>query len=364
MFDDIYSPPPSASETKTERLQNSAAQRKKDTRRKTNKPVFLVSGAVLLILVIIAAFLLKINTVTVINDGFYDTSLIEQTANDGVYRHCFFPRADSLISNLETKLPYLDGVTVETDLTNQALIIHTAYTKPAFSMKYGAKYILLNRDCKILETDLDAPRRDVPVITGADLSSAERGCRAEFTEKGTEQMIADYIEIFEAAKITNMTELDLSDKRDVKVTLADGGTVLMGDYSSNCKMKTSYLADLYQRHASEETNNLYVIEVRKTSDAFIRVLDETLPEETTEEEPVTGEDGEPLTEENAGEEETTEEPTTEETTTEEPSSAEEETESPLHGLHEDITSEAPATAAPDSSAVPAEEQTSPLQGLH
>lgn len=282
MFDDIYNTAPPTGATKTEKLNSSAQKRRKKIRRSTYLTVLIISAALILLAFIASLFLFRVQSVEIVNQtGCYKTSEIKNAANDGTYRNMFFPRGNSLKEKLEKEFPYLtiDTSAFEKDFNARTLTATAVYVEPALCIPWNGKYVVMSEDFKVLDGQQTVPTAGIPTVTGAKLTSVEEGAQANFAELSLKKVITENLQMLEDAGIDTVEELDITDTRDIKVYLSDGGTILLGT-SSISKTKTAFLKELYSRHKEEGTNNLYVIEIKNSKDAYIRVLEETLPEET------------------------------------------------------------------------------------
>lgn len=379
MFDEISqnAVTPTENLSKSERMIQSSNTRKKTEKKKNRRSVLITLLIVFIMIVVFGSLGLKSQKMTVKNnDGQYSDAEILAAAGENDFRIILFPGADSIIRNLETKLPYLDGVTIETVMTEREIDIIASYTKATLAVETDdGGYIIMNDNSKVLAEKTTEVPDGVAVVKGVTLKDYTPGKLAEYPDADIGKGLEELVQSMKRAGVEGVTEYDLTSTRDVHIYLSDGGEIRIGALDSMSETKLSYISAVYKLHKEEATPNLYIIEVKNTTNAYTRVLDETLADPGEGLELVTDEYGEPVTDEDGAyiyeiseiptdEAVTEDEPTAE--ITEEPSSEEAPTQNPLAGLHSSTT--APSTAADTT---PAQTEmtdttayTNPLAGLH
>lgn len=361
MFDDINPAAEStATGSKRDRMHQSSEYRRKKSRQSGILGIIAVGAATLILILIFCAIVFRVNKITVAGEtGRYSAAEISAAADSGKYSNMIFLDTAGIIKRVEQRLPYLDGVTVSKNWKNQTISVNAVYSNAEFAILRGNKYILLNRNCKVLETDLETKPAGVADLLGLAVSYAEPGRKVDFTStNGIDNVIA-VVTMMRQAGITGITVYDLQDINDVHVYMIDGGEISIGSISGISKTKTSFLAELYSRRKAENRDEGYLITIVDNKNATIRDVERTEPE-TEPYETVTDENGETVTNENGepvtvipGEEPSTEAATEPETTPEPP---EETTKNPLASFFSDKETTSEAGTVQTETTVPGEQE--------
>lgn len=125
--------------------------------------------------------------------------------------------------------PYVEEVEIERKLPNRIIISLKERVEYAI-ISYMGSFLFIDSQAVVLKIEESYLSQELPLITGAEFQSFTLGQRADIPNQ-EDLMMA--IRLIEAARLTdlinNISEINVSEKNNIKLITFDGIEVLMGD---------------------------------------------------------------------------------------------------------------------------------------
>lgn len=205
--------------------------KKKIKRKRKAKKVALLTALFTIVMsvgiVLVLAIFFKINTVTVKGDRVYSDKEIILNSGIEIGENLFKINEEKLNERLSKTLPYIQSVTLERQLPD-TLIVTVKATREVAAFQYGAGFILVNAEGKVLDRDASMLRDNVAVVNGAVLKGAPEGERIVVgSETDTENFVMLLKGIVESG-ITPVTEITITKDGQYELKYDDRITVKLG----------------------------------------------------------------------------------------------------------------------------------------
>ena len=205
-------------------------KKKVKRRRKAKRLALLVALATIIMsvgVVLVLSVFFKINTISIKGDRIYSDQEIIAKSGIEIGDNLFRVSEEKLCESLGKALPYIQNVTVERKLPD-TLIVNIKATREVAAFQYGAGFILVNADGKVLDRDATMLRDNVAVVSGGALKTALEGERVVIgTEKETEDFIA-LLNAMSVSGIKNITEINIAAKGEYELKYDDRITIKVG----------------------------------------------------------------------------------------------------------------------------------------
>lgn len=297
--------------SRNDRVRTSTQQRKKEKKRQNNFFVAVLFLAVVAAIGIATVLLLKINTVEVVNssDTYSDAGII---ASSGI------EAGDSMLlinpgaaaAAITTELPFIETAVIERQWPDK-VVITVEYAETAMIIDSGTGYILLNRSCKVLDDDSPVFTEMAAQVKGVKVASAVPGQQLLLEGDIDVTSLKNLAQAAEENGIEKISCYDLTKITDVTLMVDRRIEVKLGTLAS-APEKLGFCREVIKRTAGEDINHAMVIDFTADGTAYARVKkdnhvnyeEETVPEVTITDEPLTGQTASPGNE-GAVEEETT-----------------------------------------------------------
>lgn len=205
--------------------------KKKIKRKRKAKKVALLTALFTIVMsvgiVLVLTIFFKINTVTIKGDRVYSDKEIILNSGIETGENLFKINEEKLNERLSKTLPYIQSVTLERQLPD-TLIVTVKATREVAAFQYGAGFILVNAEGKVLDRDASMLRDNVAVVNGAVLKGAPEGERIVIgSEKDTENFVTLLKGIVESG-ITPVTEITITKDGQYELKYDDRITVKLG----------------------------------------------------------------------------------------------------------------------------------------
>ena len=160
--------------------------KKKIKRKRKAKKVALLTALFTIVMsvgiVLVLTIFFKIHTVTIKGDRVYSDKEIILNSGIETGENLFKINEEKLNERLSKTLPYIQSVTLERQLPD-TLIVTVKATREVAAFQYGAGFILVNAEGKVLDRDASMLRDNVAVVNGAVLKGAPEGIQPASAQK-------------------------------------------------------------------------------------------------------------------------------------------------------------------------------------
>ena len=169
--------------TKSDRVKLSSADRKKYKKRRDA----LLIGSILVFACVVAVIclnvFLKVAEIRVENEAVrYTDEQIVTASGIQAEDSLLGIRKKSVCAHIERQLPYIGEAHISVRLPD-TVVIAVTYTEAKLCVSAPDGYVLLDRTGKVLQTGVAVPADYIAVVTGATLTRAVPGEKAEFEEE-------------------------------------------------------------------------------------------------------------------------------------------------------------------------------------
>lgn len=291
-----------------ERIINRTNQRRQKNRRKKIIIRTLIGIIFLCVGVILALTLFfNINKIVISGDKVYSDKEIVDASGVNMGDNLIFLSKTALNEEISSELAYVGSVKIKRRLPSTLEIIVTK-TDAYMAVASDGYYILLDRNGKVLEKDLETVGENIVLANLGEISSIKVGETIVLKEEKVFAKLNDVLTECENVGITETTTIDLSDIYNIKLVYQGRITLELGETDKdNLNSKLALGKAAIERQ--DEENNLYRGTINLTVDGKGYWSEEVLTtepvtEESTIETPV--ENGDNTSEESTtGEEDTT-----------------------------------------------------------
>lgn len=291
-----------------ERIINRTNQRRQKNRRKKIIIRTLIGIIFLCVGVILALTLFfNINKIVISGDKVYSDKEIVDASGVNMGDNLIFLSKTALNEEISSELAYVGSVKIKRRLPSTLEIIVTK-TDAYMAVASDGYYILLDRNGKVLEKDLETVGENIVLANLGEINSIEVGKTIVLKEEKVFTKLNDVLTECENVGITEITTIDLSDIYNIKLIYQGRITLELGETDKdNLNSKLALGKAAIERQ--DEENNLYRGTINLTVDGKGYWSEEVSTTEPVTEEPTTEtpvENGDNTSEESTtGEEDTT-----------------------------------------------------------
>lgn len=220
--------------------------KKKIKRKRKARKIALLTALFTVVMcvgvVLVLAVFFKINTISVKGDRVYSDKEIILKSGIETGGNLFRVNEESLNEKLSKSLPYIQSVTLERQLPD-TLIVTVKATREVAAFQYGAGFILVNAEGKVLDRDASMLRDNVAVVNGAVLKGAIEGERIVIgSEKDTENFVLLLKAVAESG-INPVTEITITKDGQYELKYDDRITIKLGSIENvSVKLKRAVAA--------------------------------------------------------------------------------------------------------------------------
>ncbi len=292
-----------------ERIINRTNQRRKKIRRKKIIIRTLIGIVFLCIGIVLALTLFfNINKIVVSGDKVYSDKEIIDASGVNVGDNLIFLSKAELNEEISSELAYVGSAKIKRRLPSTLEIVITK-TEAYMATASDGYYILLDRNGKVLEKDLEIVDENIILANLGEINSVEVGEKISLKEEKVFTKLNEVLTECENVGITEITSIDLSDIYNIKLVYQGRITLELGETDKENLSSKLALGEAAIERQNEE-NNLYRGTINLTVDGkgyWSEEVSTTEPqtEESTTETPVEGDEN-PSEESTTDVEETTE----------------------------------------------------------
>ncbi len=239
-----------------ERIINRTNLRRKKNRRK-KIIIRAILGIIFLCVGIVLALTLffNINKIVVSGDKIYSDKEVIDACGVETGDNLIFLSKTSLNEKISTELAYVGSAKIKRRLPSTLEIVITK-TDAYMAVASDGYYILLDRQGKVLEKDLETVGEDIVLANLGEISSVKVGETIELKEKKIFTKLNSVLTSCENVGITDITAIDLSNIYNIKLIYQGRITLELGETDSdNLESKLALGEAAIERQ--DEENNLY-----------------------------------------------------------------------------------------------------------
>lgn len=241
-----------------------ALKRRQQKRRK--QAVFYTFSFLLLIVVGIILSLtvfFKVEKVTVVGKTIYDNEKIIKTSGIKIGDNLFLTDKQKSADRIKQSLPYIGDVKISNKIPDE-IVIDVKKTSEKCAVKNGETYVLTNERGKVLQVGVTDIDEKLTMIFGGDVKKAEIGKNIEFKNKETYDLLDEIMSLVKKYNVKDITQVDISDKMDVKIVYQDRIDLLFGSFSQIDK-KMKFAVEIIEKEDERSKNQEGIIDLQGLS---------------------------------------------------------------------------------------------------
>ncbi|MBR5245779.1 MAG: FtsQ-type POTRA domain-containing protein [Clostridia bacterium] len=214
--------------SKDERIVNRTNMRRKKNRRK-RYIIRAVLGGTFLVTCLVVALLLffNINKISVTGDAVYGSEEIIQASEIEMGDNLIFLSKSRLNKLITEKLPYVGSIKIKRRLPAH-LEIQVTKTDAVFGIAQNGFYTLLDREGKVLETNVEYVGTDKALLTAGKVVSAVVGEKIVLENEKTFPRLKEVYDTCENVGLADITEINITDLNNIKVVYQGRITLELG----------------------------------------------------------------------------------------------------------------------------------------
>ncbi|MEG1614444.1 MAG: FtsQ-type POTRA domain-containing protein [Oscillospiraceae bacterium] len=273
--------PRQTQKSRDELRREQAIKRRKIKRRR--QLVFTTFSLFLLIIIGVILSLtvfFKIEKVTVEGKTPYSDDKIVTASEVKIKDNLFLLSKSKTVAKIEEKLPYIGSAEISRKLPSE-IVIKVKKTSEKCAIVSGDGYVLTDENNKVLKVGVKEIDPNLIVMSGGSVKKAEIGKTVEFQKDSTQKLILELMQAVTHNKITDITQIDVSDKLDIKMTYQKRIEILVGS-SAGLDKKMKFAAEIIEKENERGPTQQGTIDLQSISSgkgskdkAFFRVKEET-----------------------------------------------------------------------------------------
>ena len=203
--------------SKDERIVNRTNIRRKKNRRKKLIIRGVLGGTFLVAGLIIGLLLFfNINKISVTGDSVYSAQEVISASQIEAGDNLVFVSKQRVNKLITEKLPYVGSVKIKRRLPAH-LEIQVTKTDAVYGIAQSGYYTLLDKDGKVLETNVEYIGTDKTLLNGGKVMSAVVGEQIVLENEKTLPRLKEVYETCEKVGLTDITEINIADLYNIKV---------------------------------------------------------------------------------------------------------------------------------------------------
>ena len=214
--------------SKDERIVHRTNMRRRKNKRK-KLIIRAVLGGTFLVAGLVVALLLffNINKISVTGDGVYSSEEIIRVSEIEIGDNLIFLSKNRINKLVTEKLPYVGSVKLKRRLPAH-LEIQVTKTDAVFGIAQDGFYTLLDRDGKVLETNVEYIGTDKTLLNAGKVVSAVVGEKIVLENEKSFPRIEDVYETCEKVGLQGITEINITELHNIKVVYQGRITLELG----------------------------------------------------------------------------------------------------------------------------------------
>lgn len=239
-----------------ERIINRTNQRKKKNKQK-KMIIRLCVGCIFLVVGVVLALTLffNINKIIISGDKVYSDELVIEASGVKTGDNLIFLSEDAINEKISKELAYVGQVNIRRRLPS-TLEIRVTRTDAFMAIASDGYYIVLDRNGKVLEKDLETVDESIILANLGEISKIEVGETIGLKEEKTFKKLNELLDECENAGLHDITLINLSDIYNIKLVYQGRITLELGETDSdNLGSKLALGQAAIERQ--DEENSLY-----------------------------------------------------------------------------------------------------------
>ena len=214
--------------SKDERIVHRTNMRRRKNKRK-KLIIRAVLGGTFLVAGLVVALLLffNINKISVTGDGVYSSEEIIRVSEIEIGDNLIFLSKNRINKLVTEKLPYVGSVKLKRRLPAH-LEIQVTKTDAVFGIAQDGFYTLLDRDGKVLETNVEYIGTDKTLLNAGKVVSAVVGEKIVLENEKLFPRIEEVYETCEKVGLQDITEINITELHNIKVVYQGRITLELG----------------------------------------------------------------------------------------------------------------------------------------
>lgn len=214
--------------SKDERIVHRTNMRRRKNKRK-KLIIRAVLGGTFLVAGLVVALLLffNINKISVTGDGVYSSEEIIRVSEIEIGDNLIFLSKNRINKLVTEKLPYVGSVKLKRRLPAH-LEIQVTKTDAVFGIAQDGFYTLLDRDGKVLETNVEYIGTDKTLLNAGKVVSAVVGEKIVLENEKSFPRIEEVYETCEKVGLQDITEINITELHNIKVVYQGRITLELG----------------------------------------------------------------------------------------------------------------------------------------
>ena len=214
--------------SKDERIVHRTNMRRRKNKRK-KLIIRAVLGGTFLVAGLVVALLLffNINKISVTGDGVYSSEEIIRVSEIEIGDNLIFLSKNRINKLVTEKLPYVGSVKLKRRLPAH-LEIQVTKTDAVFGIAQDGFYTLLDRDGKVLETNVEYIGTDKTLLNAGKVVSAVVGEKIVLENEKSFPRIEEVYETCEKVGLQGITEINITELHNIKVVYQGRITLELG----------------------------------------------------------------------------------------------------------------------------------------
>lgn len=216
-----------------ERIIKRTNQRRQKIRRKKIIIRSLVGIVFLCVGIILALTLFfNINKIVVSGDKVYSEKEVVDASEINMGDNLIFLSKEEINNEITKELPYVGAVKIKRRLPSTLEIVITK-TEAYMATAQDGYYILLDKNGKVLEKDLEIIDENIILVNLGEINSVEIGEKISLKEEKTFKKLSDVLTECENVGIREITSINISDIYNIKLVYQGRITLELGETDEN-----------------------------------------------------------------------------------------------------------------------------------
>ena len=223
---------------KTENLSRDEVRsinKKKIRRKRKAKRIALLAGLALVVacagIALVLAVFFRISTVQVKGDKVYSEKDVIAKSGIEIGDNLFLVDEEKVNISLTEALPYIDKVTLELDLPDK-IVINVSATREIAALPYGAGFILVDENGKVLDRDASMIRDGVAIVDGVQLKGAPEGGLIKLNNDDVTNRFIELLGAIKKSGIKQLTGITLTKKGEFQLKYDERITIKIGSFTN------------------------------------------------------------------------------------------------------------------------------------
>lgn len=259
--------PPNTRQPQKSRDEVRREQTIKRRRLKKRKQIIFYTFSLFLLLVVAVILSLtvffKVETITVEGKTPYSNDKVIKMSGINKNDNLFLIDKSKAAENIMQRLPYIGSVKISNKLPS-GIVISVEKTSEKCAIANGEGYVLTNEDSKVLQVGVTEIDAKLIVISGGNVKKSEIGKNIEFENKETQDLVRKIMESVKINKINDITQIDVSDKLNIKMTYQNRIELLFGSILQIDK-KMKFAVEVLEKENERSTNQEGIIDLQGIS---------------------------------------------------------------------------------------------------